>query len=239
VKLLYSQCLRTSPLRSRLPRTVISDAQMKGFVSKALTLMTMVGSTSVPWKLSMATGVRTTVGAIVPLVIWQLAGNAAAGMIVGIGGLIVSLSDIGGPYRTKAVVMGVATISGAAATFLGTIVGGSLWLSLPLVFLCACAAGLAGVYGNASAKVSLLSLILFVLMVGVPAGVTQGAERCVAFIGGGLWAMMLSLWLWPLHPYQPVQEAVAACYRTIGASPVWPVGPVWAKRTWHQAGSHR
>ena len=29
--------------------------------------------------------------------------------------------------------------------------------------------------------------------------------------------MVLSLWLWPLHPYQPVREAVAACYRAISA----------------------
>jgi len=30
-----------------------------------------------------------------------------------------------------------------------------------------------------------------------------------------LWAMVLSLWLWPLHPYQPMREAVAACYQAI------------------------
>jgi hypothetical protein len=52
-------------------------------------------------------------------------------MMVGIGGLNVSLSDIGGPYRMKAVTMGMATISLAAATYLGTVVGRSLWLSLP------------------------------------------------------------------------------------------------------------
>ncbi len=190
---------------------------MKKFVSKALALMTMVGGTGVPWKLSVATGVRTTAATVAPLVVGQLVGHPAIGLIAGIGGLNVSLSDIGGPYRTKAVTMGVATLSLAAATYLGTVVGGSPWLSLPAMFLFAWAAGLTGVYGNVAAKVSFLSLILFVLMVSMPAGVADGAERCVALIGGGLWAMMLSLWLWPLHPYQPVQEAVSACYQAIGA----------------------
>ena len=37
--------------------------------------------------------------------------------------------------------MGVATISVAAAAYLGTVVGQSLWLSLPLMFLLASAAG--------------------------------------------------------------------------------------------------
>jgi uncharacterized membrane protein YccC len=188
---------------------------MTRFVSQALALMGMMGSMGAPSKSSVATGVRTTAAVMVPLVIGQIAGDVAFAMIVGIGGLNVSLADIGGPYRMKAITMGVATISLAAAAFLGTVVGQSLWLSLPLMFLLASAAGLAGLYGNAAAKVSFLSLILFVLMVGMPAETAEGAERGMALVGGGLWAMVLSLWLWPLHPYQPIRESVAACYRAL------------------------
>jgi uncharacterized membrane protein YccC len=54
-------------------------------------------------------------------------------------------------------------------------------------------------------------------MVGMTAGVTEAAERSIALVGGGLWAMVLSLWLWPLHPYQPIRESVAACYHAISA----------------------
>jgi uncharacterized membrane protein YccC len=190
---------------------------MTGFVSQVLALMGMMTSMGGPWKSSIATGVRTTAAVVVPLVIGQLAGDAALAMMVGIGGLNVSLADIGGPYRMKAVTMGVATISVAAAAYLGTIVGQSLWLSLPLMFLLASAAGFAGLYGNAAAKVSFLSLILLILMVNMPAGVAEAAERCMAVGSGGLWAMVLSLWLWPLHPYQPIRESVAACYRAISA----------------------
>jgi uncharacterized membrane protein YccC len=214
---LYSRQTLTSPRRSHILQAAIGDAQMNGFVSQALALMGMAGSMGGPWKSSVATGVRTTAAVLVPLVIGQLAGDTALALMVGIGGLNVSLADIGGPYRMKAVTMGVATISLAAAAFLGTVVGWSLWLSLPLMFLLASTGGLAGLYGNAAAKVSFLSLILFVLMVGMPAGVTAGAERCMALISGGLWAMTLSLWLWPVHPYQPIREAVAACYRAMSA----------------------
>jgi uncharacterized membrane protein YccC len=195
---------------------VIGDARMKGFVRQALARMGMLGFMGGPWKSSVVTGMRTTAATVVPLVIGQLAGDTALAMMVGIGGLNVSLSDIGGPYRTKAVTMGVATLSLAAAAYLGTVVGRSLWLSLPTMFLLAGAAGLAGLYGNAAAKVSFLSLVLFILMVGIPADVADAAGRSMALIGGGLWAMALSLWLWPLHPYQPIREAVAACYRAIG-----------------------
>jgi uncharacterized membrane protein YccC len=207
----------TSLRRSELPQAATGDAQMTGFVSQALALISMVASVGAPWKSSVATGVRTTAAVLVPLAIGQLAGDPALAMIVGIGGLNVSLTDIGGPYRMKAITMGVATISLAAAGYLGTVVGQSLWLSLPCMFLLAGAAGLAGLYGNAAAKVSFLTLILFVVMAGMPAGMAEGAERSIAIAGGGLWAMVLSLWLWPLHPYQPVRESVAACYRALSA----------------------
>ena len=61
----------------------------------------------------------------------------------------------------KAVTMGVATISVAAAAYLGTVVGQSLWLSLPLMFLLASAAGFAGLYGNAAAKVGFVAHPLY------------------------------------------------------------------------------
>jgi uncharacterized membrane protein YccC len=187
-----------------------------------------------PWKLSVAAGVRTTTATLVPLVLGQVVGQPAAGLMVGIGGLNVSLSDIGGPYQPKAVTMGAATVSLAIATFVGTVVGELSWVALPLVFLVAGAAGLASMFGNAAAKVSFLSLILFVLMIGEPAGIIEAAERGGALISGGLWAMMLSLGLWPLRPYQPVQEAVAACYRAISA---FISVACWVGRGRHDAGS--
>jgi uncharacterized membrane protein YccC len=190
---------------------------MTGLVDKARSPIGLVRSIGAPGKLSVVTGVRTTAAVLVPLIIGQLAGHSAIGLMAGVGGLNVSLADVGGPYRMKAITMGVAVMSMAMAVFLGTVAGGSLWLSLPLVCLLAWAAGLVGVCGNAAAKVSFVSLILFVLMLSLPAGLVDSVERCAAFIGGGLWAMGLSLWLWPLHPYQPVREAVAACYRAISA----------------------
>jgi mono/diheme cytochrome c family protein len=161
---------------------------MRHFVGQAPTLLAMVGAMGGPWQLSLMTGGRTTAAVLVPLIIGQLVGDAAGAMMVGIGGLNVSLSDIGGPYRNKAVTMGVATLSVAAAAYLGTIVGGSLWLSLPLMFVFACAAGLASVHGNAAAQVSFLSLILFILMVAcrreLPTVLSAAHSNCPASLAG-------------------------------------------------------
>src|SRR5919109_1963222 len=168
---LHSRQILTLPRRSHTPWAAIGDAQMKGFVRQALARMGIPGFMGGPWKSSVATGVRTTAATAVPLVVGQLVGDTTLAMMVAVGGLNVSLSDIGGPYRTKAITMGVATVSLAAAAYLGTAFGRPLWLSLPVVCLLAAAAGLAGLYGNGAAKGSYLSLILFILTLGMPAGV--------------------------------------------------------------------
>src|SRR5262245_13551334 len=126
---------------------------MTGLFNKGRSLVGLVCSMSAPGKLSALTGVRTTAALLAPLLAGQLAAHPAVGLMAAVGGMIVSLADIGGPYWTKAVTMGVATICTATATFLGTGAGSLPWLCIPFVFLVACAAGLAAVFGNASAEV--------------------------------------------------------------------------------------
>ena len=114
--------------------------------------MAIVRSISGQWQFSVAAGVRTTTATLVPLVLGQVLGHPAAGLMVGSGGFNVSLSDIGGPYRAKAVTMGVATLILAAAAFLGTVAGGILWVAVPLMFVMACTAALVAGLGNAAAS---------------------------------------------------------------------------------------
>ena len=76
------------------------------------------------------------------------------------------------PYRMKAVTMGVATISWRLLHISAPSLVGRC--GSPAVDVPACErSGFAGLYGNAAAKVSFLSLILFILMVGMPAGVAE------------------------------------------------------------------
>src|SRR5215475_7567545 len=95
---LHSRQTLMSPQRSYIPWAATGDAQMNGLVRQALARMGLLGSVGGPWKSSVVTGMRTTAATVVPLVIGQLAGDTAFGMLAGIGGLNVSLSDSGGPY---------------------------------------------------------------------------------------------------------------------------------------------
>lgn len=99
-------------------------------------------------KLAIAQGFRTVAGVGVPLFIGLLVGRTSIGMTIALGALFVSLTDVGGPYRTKATVMGTATIGIAVSGLVGTLVGGYPWLAIPLMFLWGFGSGFAYVYGN-------------------------------------------------------------------------------------------
>src|SRR5206468_3333373 len=112
--------------------------------------------------------------------------------------------------------MGALTLAGALAVALGTLSAGRMPLAVPLTFVVALGCSLARVWGSAGASVGISVLNLFVIALAFP---PQHAREALTRAGlvllGGLWAMLVSLVLWPLSPYGPVRLAVAACYRAL------------------------
>lgn len=166
-------------------------------------------------KPAIAQGLRTAVAVGVPLLIGLLVGRTAIGMTIALGALLVSLTDVGGPYRTKATAMGTATLGVAVSALVGTLVGRYPSLAIPLMFLWGFGAGEAGVYGNTAAIVGLVVAVSFLSGISLPGDFVAALQCFVQFIVGGAWAMVLSLVAWPLKPYQPLRDAIADCYRSI------------------------
>lgn len=136
-------------------------------------------------------------------------------MTIALGALLVSLTDVGGPYRTKATVMGTATIGIAVSGLVGTLVGGYPWLAIPLMFLWGFGSGFAYVYGNTAAIVGLVVTLSFLSAIYLPRDFAAALKGFVQYIAGGVWAMLLSLVVWPLKPYQPLRDVIANCYSSL------------------------
>jgi len=168
---------------------------------------------------------RLTAAPMVPLLGGQLLGHPTAGMTLALGGLYVALADVGGPYRVKLREMTIATAGVSLAGYLGTLTGSDLHLALPVMFLWALWCALSGIFGNGPSTVGLIILIAMCVAQGLPGDRDLALLRAVYFAAGGLWAVLLSLLLWPLRPYYPVQAAVALCFARVaefvrsGASP--------------------
>ena len=154
---------------------------------------------------------------MVPLAVdhlWALGG----GTWMSLAGFSGALADKGGPYRTRAETLATLTVGAAACATLGGLAGSDPYLAVPLTFMVALAASLGRAYGNAGASVGISVLNAFVISLAYPAADLHEALLRGAFtIVGGLWAMALSLLIWPLRPYRPVRLAVAAAYRAVGA----------------------
>ncbi|OKH52665.1 hypothetical protein NIES2101_13555 [Calothrix sp. HK-06] len=168
-----------------------------------------------PTKIAIFIGLRTAIAVGVPLIIGVVTGHILNGISIAVGALLVSLTDVGGAYKTKAVAMVTATIGVAASAFVGTLVGGHIWLTIPLMFLWGVCAGFAGVYGSNGTPIGLVISIAFLSAINLPNNLAVAVEMFLQNLAGGVWATALSLFLWFLKPYQPIQDVISNCYSSL------------------------
>ncbi|HEY0757655.1 MAG TPA: FUSC family protein [Acidisarcina sp.] len=151
-----------------------------------------------------------------------------------LGGFEAILSDTGGPYRQRIQALGLLALGGCAGAFLGTLAGSHMGYALPVTMLWCFAWSYLLVLGSPFSSTGVLIEVIY--LCGLGAGSASGAAVLHASLGrtlratlplatsnaeflfgGALWATLLSLLLWPLDPYRPARQAVAACYRELAS----------------------
>ncbi|MFN0171286.1 MAG: FUSC family protein [Bryobacteraceae bacterium] len=160
-----------------------------------------------------ATGLRLTAACMGPLVLGYVLGNPQAGVLTGVGGLWVGLADSGGTYRTRATALAITAIGITVTALIGAAVASIPILAIPLMCAFAFSAAMLTVYGNAPSAVGSLLMVSYMFAVGSPSTVASAWSQAGYTLLGALWAGVLSLYLWPIRPYLPVQEAIAKAYR--------------------------
>ena len=167
-------------------------------------------------KLAIGRGVRTAFALLVPVVVGDLL-NQPLFSWAALGGWLGSLADKGGSYRTRAATMSALAILGAACAFAGTETRAQR------------AAGDArDVHRRRSRRARARVRRRGIHRRPVHRRDLRGRDglalrraahlRCMRaemFLGGVAWAMVLSLLLWPLHPFRPARRAVAKSYRAL------------------------
>lgn len=136
----------------------------------------------------------------------------------GLGAFEAIISDKGGPYRSRIASLGLLTVGGAAGCMLGTLVGGTLAYAVPATVLWCLAWSYSMVLGEPFASASPLIQVIYICGLGAPSSDIKVAATHAAFlILGGVWAMLLSLFLWPVDAYRPARFAVSDCYRELAS----------------------
>jgi uncharacterized membrane protein YccC len=170
-----------------------------------------------PRAVSLAEGVRAalSMAAIVAVsewLHWPLLLEAA------LAAWLTCLVDAGGPIRQRVPYLLLFGCLGAGVT------GGFGLLAtlVPLgVLIAAATAGvfctsLLRVYGQAMMLVgNLLTVVLVLSLTRDLPDLSAAAALGGVFLAGSLWALVLTMVIWRLHPYLPARRAVAECWRTL------------------------
>jgi uncharacterized membrane protein YccC len=161
------------------------------------------------WQVSQ--GVRAALAISVPVGLGLALDRLAVAVIVTLGAWLVLVTDAGGAYRQKAIATLSATFGLTCAVLGASILNVSPVLIIGGTFLWVAVAAFLAIFGNTAATVGFSTSLMFVITVALPhaSGMWLRSGLCLA---GGLWAVCLSLALWPLRAFTPVIETVAQCY---------------------------
>jgi uncharacterized membrane protein YccC len=131
--------------------------------------------------------------------------------------LLTCICDPGGPIRRRVPVLLGFALTGAAVTALyGLLREFGPAVALPLGIFGLFCSSFARIYGQAPQQLGALLATVQILSLdrGIP-DVADAGIRAAAFVGGALWAILLTLVLWRIYPFLPARRAVAEAYRRL------------------------
>lgn len=162
-------------------------------------------------------GLRAAVALCVPLVLGSVLNIPNLGW-AGLGGYEAIVADPGGPYRQRMRSLLTLSIGGGLGVFLGSLAGDNLHWALPLTLVWCFLWSYLAVLGQPFTTAGVLVQVVYVCGLGAPArNWHEALPLGILLMAGGAWAMLLSLFLWPLDPYRPARKAVADCYEELAS----------------------
>ena len=178
---------------------------------------------SEPGKPAIANGLRAALSLGIPMLIGQVINQRESGLFIGLIAYFVNLANVAGSYQIKAKAMAIllqrgyanATLGITISVFIGTLVASIPILAVILTFLWGMASGFASLYGNTGANVGLVVGTSFISTISLPGDLDVALMRSLLCLIAGGWAMLLSLVMWPLKPYDLLRIAVAECFNAL------------------------
>ncbi|MBU8894837.1 FUSC family protein [Corallococcus sp. M34] len=168
-----------------------------------------------PVKPAVKAGLRAALATVLPVLL-STSLNLPGGLWMSVGGFNTSFSDKGGSYGTRARSMAIAAVAGALSVLVGSLAGHHPAIAIPVTLVWVSLCSFAGVHGAAANLAGNTAASTFVISLALPAASVGAAfEESLFLLAGALWAMVLSLVLWPIRPYRPARLAIARCFRLV------------------------
>jgi len=168
--------------------------------------------------LSLAEGLRAALAVAVIIAIneyvhWQPLGEAS------LAALLTCLCDPGGQIRRRVPVLAGFVLAGGLITAgAGLARDAGIAVALPVGLLGLFGATFLRIYGQSAQQVGALLSVVLVLALDRGLPEARAAAQVAAFVGGGLWATLLTMVVWRVYPYLPARRAVAEVYYLLSSA---------------------
>ena len=160
-----------------------------------------------------------------------------------LGALLTCLADAGGPIRRRVPALLAFGVLGAGVTAgFGLLRPLGLPVVVPLATLAVFGFSLARVWGQTPMQVGNLLVVVTVLSLDRVEAPSLALLMGGLFGLGSLWAALLTLVIWRLHPFRPTRQAVAEVFRRLSllVADLLPLLPEADVATWEaHARAHR
>jgi uncharacterized membrane protein YccC len=165
---------------------------------------------SLHWRRGLRAGFAVATAMIVCRLLGRPMGWAA------LGGFEAVLVDNGGPYRSRMNTMAAVILGGAVCGAIGILVPTPLVIGMLVTAVVCFAVTYARVAAQPIASTAVILIVLYFAGFGsTDRTVSAAAANVLAYILGGLWAAVISLFLWPVDPFRPARIEVARCYELL------------------------
>ncbi len=156
-------------------------------------------------------GVRMTAGIVLPALVLSYFDLLAAGVVVSLGAMSVSITDNPGPiHHRRNGMLACIIINSMVALLTGFAASHAFLLGL-LIFIFCFMFSMIGVYGNRVNSIGVSALLIMVLNIGRHHEGWEVVINAGYVFAGGLWYMLLSLLLYSFRPYKLAQQALGDC----------------------------
>jgi uncharacterized membrane protein (TIGR01666 family) len=153
-------------------------------------------------------GLRTSIGILLPALVFNYLNRFDLGITLSLGALCVSVVDIPGPVSHKRNAMAICNL----CIFLVAIVTGFARLNVVTlgvwIAICSFLFSMLTVYGARAAAVGTGSLLMMVFMIEKASTPDQVLGYSLTVTAGGIWYMLFSVLFFTIRPYRAAQQAL-------------------------------
>lgn len=151
-------------------------------------------------------GVRITAGAIIPAMVLNHYDLLTSMMAIPLGALVVSTTDTPGPPQHRRNGMLVSILLNFIIVVIVGLTRHSPWLIGLEIIVFGIFFSLAGIYGNRASAIGLIALLVFIFNIDSHLASSNIWRDAAWFTVGGVWYAILSLTLYTLRPFKPIQQ---------------------------------